>query len=165
MHLLDTNIVSHVIRGDQPRVRDRLQRLPVGMVAISAVTEGELRYGLARRGYPKGLTQRVEALLLRVDILPWDTSVAQTYGRLRAACEAAGTPLAALDMMIASVAQTYGRLRAACEAAGTPLAALDMMIAAHAVCVDATLVSRDRVFARVLSGLKVEAWLDEDEIL
>ncbi len=137
MHLLDTNIVSHVIRGDQPRVRDRLQRLPVGMVAISAVTEGELRYGLARRGYPKGLTQRVEALLLRVDILPWDTSVAQTYGRLRAACEAAGTPLAALDMMIA----------------------------AHAVCVDATLVSRDRVFARVLGGLKVEAWLDEDEIL
>lgn len=133
-HLLDTNIVSHVIRGDEPRVRERLQRLPVGTVAISAVTEGELRYGLARRGHPAGLTQRVEAFLARVDILPWDSAVAQTYGMLRAACEAEGSPLASLDMMIA----------------------------AHALCVDAILVSRDRVFSRVPGGLRVEAWLDPE---
>lgn len=134
MHLLDTNIVSHVIRGDEPRVRERLQRLPVGTVVISAVTEGELRYGLARRGHPSGLMQRVEAFLLRVDILPWDTAVAQAYGTLRTACEASGAPLAALDMMIAS----------------------------HALCVDATLVSRDRAFTRVPCGLRVEAWLEDE---
>lgn len=133
-HLLDTNIVSHVIRGDDPRVRERLQRLPVGTVAISAVTEGELRYGLARRGHPAGLTQRVEAFLVRVDILPWDSAAAQAYGTLRAACESVGATLASLDMMIA----------------------------AHALCVDATLVSRDRAFARVPGGLRVEAWLDAE---
>jgi tRNA(fMet)-specific endonuclease VapC len=97
VNLLNTHIVSHVIRGDEPQVRERLQRLRVGTVAISAVTEGELRYGLARRGHPAGLTQRVEAFLVRVDILPWDTAVAQAYGKLRAACEAVGVTLASLD--------------------------------------------------------------------
>lgn len=136
MHLLDTNIVSHVIRGDEPRIRERLQRLPVGTVVISSVTEGELHYGLARRGHPAGLTQRVEAFLLRVDVLPWDSAVARAYGTLRTACEAAGSPLAALDMMIA----------------------------AHALSVNATLVSRDRAFARIPGAmperLRVEHWLD-----
>jgi len=130
-HLLDTHIVSHVIRGDEPRVRERLQRLPVGTVVISSVTEAELRYGLARRGHPAGLTQRVEAFLL-VDVLPWDTTAARVYGTLRTACETAGAPLAALDMMIAP----------------------------HALSVNATLVSRDRAVARVPGALRVEHWLD-----
>jgi len=131
VHLLDTNIVSHVIRGDEPRVRERLQALAVGTVAISVVTEAELLYGLARRGHPSGLSQRVQAFLVRVDILPWDSAAAQAYATLRPACEAAGTVLAALDMMIA----------------------------AHALSVDATLVTRDRAFARTPGGLRVESWL------
>jgi tRNA(fMet)-specific endonuclease VapC len=132
-HLLDTNIVSHVIRGDEPRVRERLQGLAVGAVVISAVTEAELRYGLARRGHPEGLVQRVQAFLVRVEILPWDSAAAQAYGTMRAACEAAGTVLAALDMMIA----------------------------AHALAANAILVSRDRAFARVGGGLLVESWLED----
>src|SRR3546814_1685799 len=68
-------------------------------IAISAVTEGELLYGLARRSYPAGLTERVRQFLLRVDVLPWDREVARAYADLRASCEARGAPLAPLDMM------------------------------------------------------------------
>jgi tRNA(fMet)-specific endonuclease VapC len=130
-HLLDTNIVSHVIRGDEPYVRQRLAALPMGTAVISAVTEAELQYGLARRGHPAGLTQRVQAFLVRIDVLPWDTEAASAYGGLRAACEAAGVTLAPLDLMIA----------------------------AHARAIGATLVTRDRAFLRVPEGLQVETWL------
>ena len=57
-YLLDTNIASHVIRGDKPRISRRLASLPMDAIAISAVTEGELLYGLARRTYPAALSWR-----------------------------------------------------------------------------------------------------------
>jgi tRNA(fMet)-specific endonuclease VapC len=80
-YLLDTNIASHVIKGDIPAVRERLAVIPVESVAVSAVTEAELRYGVAKRGYPPGLTARVHEFLIRVDVLPpgrrrWRASMA-----------------------------------------------------------------------------------------
>jgi tRNA(fMet)-specific endonuclease VapC len=128
--MLDTNIAGHVIRGDRPKITKRLAQLPIADIVVSSVTEGELLYGLARRGYPKALSERVRQFLLRVDVLPWDHDVTQTYGDMRAACEAKGVSLAALDMMIA----------------------------AHAVAADATLVTRDRAFANVSFSLKVDDW-------
>lgn len=135
LRLLDTNIVSHVIRGDRPEILRRLVDLPMEDIAISSVTEGELAYGLAKRGHPPTLSRRVEQFLLRVDVLPWDSDVARAYGHLRAACEAAGVGLAALDTMIA----------------------------AHAISRDAVLVTRDRAFARVPAPLKSEDWLAGSE--
>ncbi|GGA79363.1 ribonuclease VapC [Brucella endophytica] len=131
--MLDTNIASHIIKGDRPEVIEKLVALPVTDVVISSVTEGELLYGLAKRGYPKALTERVRQFLLRVDVLPWDHQVTQVYGDLRAACEAKGVTLAPLDMMIA----------------------------AHAVAVDATLVTRDRAFTRASAPLKIDNWVNE----
>ncbi len=129
-YLLDTNIASHVIRGDRPQISQRLASIPVEEIAISAVTEGELLYGLARRNYPALLTERVRQFLLRVDILPWDHEVTQTYADLRAACEAKGVPLAPLDMMIA----------------------------AQAIAADAILVTNDKAFSRVPDPLRTENW-------
>ena len=129
-YLLDTNIASHVIRGDVPGVRERLVALPVHNVAISAVTRGDLTYGLAKRGSPAALGALIHEFLVRVEVLPWT----------------------------AEVADVYGRLRASCEARGVSLGALDMMIAAHAVAADAVLVTRDRAFSRVEGGLKLEDW-------
>lgn len=130
--LLDTNIASHVIKGDRREIIDRLITLPIEDIAISAVTEAELLYGLAKRGYPKALSERVRQFLLRVDVLPWDHDVTQTYGDLRAACETKGITLAPLDMMIA----------------------------AHAAAIDATLVTRDKAFARVSHVLRIEDWTE-----
>jgi tRNA(fMet)-specific endonuclease VapC len=129
-YLLDTNIASHVIRGDGPRVRERLVALPVHSVAISAVTQGELMYGLAKRGNPAALSALVHEFLIRVEVLPWTSEVANVYGELRASCGARGVSLGALDMMIA----------------------------AQAVAADAILATRDRAFLHVKSGLKIEDW-------
>jgi tRNA(fMet)-specific endonuclease VapC len=130
--MLDTNIASHVIKGDQLEISRRLVSLPMEDIVISSVTEGELLYGLAKRGYPKALSERVRQFLLRVDVLPWDHDVTRTYGDLRAACEAKGVTLAPLDMMIA----------------------------AHAVATDATLVTRDKAFARVPGSLRIDDWAE-----
>jgi tRNA(fMet)-specific endonuclease VapC len=128
--MLDTNIASHIIKGDQPEIIKRLATLPMEGIVISSVTEGELLYGLAKRGYPKVLSERVRQFLLRVDVLPWDHDVTRTYGDLRAACEAKGVTLAPLDMMIA----------------------------AHAVATEATLVTRDKAFKRVSEPLRIDDW-------
>ncbi len=130
-YLLDTNIASHVIRGDRPDICRRLVSLPMEEIAISAVTEGELLHGLSKRNYPAILTERVRQFLLRVDVLPWDRDAARAYADLRASCEAKGVP---------------------------PLGSFDMMIAAHAVAVGAVLVTKDKAFSRVPDPLKIENW-------
>ncbi len=130
LYMLDTNIASHIIKGDIPLVRERLVAVPIQRVVISSVTLAELRYGLAKRGYPKGLAARVHEFLIRVKILAWDKDVALLYGDLRAKCETAGVTLSPLDLMIA----------------------------AHAQAVNAVLVTGDKVFTRVPDRLPIENW-------
>ena len=72
-YLLDTNIASYIIKGNIPAVRRRLLRVPMAQVAISTVTEGELRYGVARRPEAAQLQRIVEEFVLRVALLPWDS--------------------------------------------------------------------------------------------
>ena len=67
--LLDTNIVSHVLKG-HPEVTRRLVATPMALLCISAVTAGELQFGLAKRPQARRLRAAVEAFLLRVDVLP-----------------------------------------------------------------------------------------------
>ena len=129
-YMLDTNIASHVIKGDIPEIREKLVSVPMHNVVISSVTQAELLYGLAKRSYPKGLSVRVHEFLIRVDILPWNHDAATVYGDFRARCEAAGITLSPLDMMIA----------------------------AHANAVDAILVTRDKAFSRIPEGLRIENW-------
>lgn len=128
-YMLDTNIASYMLRGGNPALSRRLAAVPMASVCISAVTQGELLYGLARRPGSRGLAQAVRELLSRLEVLAWDEAVATRYGVLRA------------------------RL----EMAGQPLGSLDALIAAHAVASDTRLVTNDRAFARV-PGLVVEDW-------
>ncbi|MBV9509139.1 MAG: type II toxin-antitoxin system VapC family toxin [Caulobacteraceae bacterium] len=130
VYLLDTNIASHIIKGDRPEILDRLVAVPMSDIAISAVTEAELLYGLARRGRPAALAERVGQFMLRVDVLDWDRPAAAAYADLRVQCERRGVSLAPFDMMIA----------------------------AQALSADATLVTRDRAFLHVQGDLRVEDW-------
>jgi tRNA(fMet)-specific endonuclease VapC len=120
-HLLDTNIASYIIKGNVPSVDRWLAKVPVADVFISAVTEAELRYGVARRTSATRLETLVEDFLLTVTILPWDSEAAKQYGRLRATLEREGRPMGNLDMMIG----------------------------AHALAVGAVLVTNDRAFSRI----------------
>jgi tRNA(fMet)-specific endonuclease VapC len=128
-YLLDTNIASCVIKGNIPAVRRRIVRVPMAQLAISTVTEGELRYGLARRPDATRLQTIVEEFLVRVVIVPWDSEAAQHYGKIRTALEREGRPMGSLDMMIG----------------------------AHALSLGAVLVTNDRAFKRI-KNLSVEDW-------
>ena len=127
-YVLDTCTASYAINKKNAIVDDHLARVPMTKLAISAVTEGELRYGLARRASIP-LQSIMERFLLAVTVLPWDSNAAREYGELRAALERDG--------------RTIG--------------SLDMMIAAHALALGAILVSSDSAFRRI-KRLKVEDW-------
>jgi tRNA(fMet)-specific endonuclease VapC len=141
-YLLDTNIASHIIKGDLPRVRERLVAVPMHSVAVSVVTQAELLYGVAKRGHPQGLATRVREFLARVSVRPWNAEVAEVYGDLRCQCEKAGVPLAPMDMLIAAHAKTL-ELTAA-QTGDT-----------------AVLITRDRAFWRVPGGLALDDWSAE----
>jgi len=106
--MLDTNMASYVIKGLHPEIRERLLAVPANNIVVSAVTQGELLYGLARKNHPVALAKLVHEFLYRVDTLPWDEPVAAVYGNLRASCSISGITLGALDMMIAAHAAASG---------------------------------------------------------
>lgn len=126
--MLDTNTVSHIMRG-HPAVTARLTAAPIASLCISAITEGELLFGLARRPQATRLQRVVEEFLRRMDVLPWDRTSAARYGTTRAALQARGLVLSPLDLLIA----------------------------AHAQSVDAVLVRSDRTFRQV-EDLAWEDW-------
>ena len=128
-YLLDTNTASYVIKGNFPRVRERLLKVPMAEVGISVVTEAELRFGVARRPEATTLKKVVEEFLLRVEVLPWTSESAQHYARIRAALEKEGEPMGNLDLMIA----------------------------AQAMAAEAVLITHDQVF-RLVKHLKVDDW-------
>jgi len=130
LYMLDTNVVSHIMQGRDKALLQRLAAVPVGRVVISSVTLAELEYGLHRRGQPARLRNALTEFLLRVEVLAWDEPVARRYGELCAKLEAQGINFS--DM--------------------------DMMIAAHAACLDANLVSRDRAFEQIPDHLRLEVW-------
>jgi|SRR5581483_5597502 len=97
-------MASYVIKGNFPRVRERLLKVPMTEVGISSVTEAELRFGVAKRPDAGKLKVAVEEFLIRVETLPWDSEAAKHYAAVRAALEKDGTPMGNMDMMIASQA-------------------------------------------------------------
>jgi len=88
--LLGTNIASCIIKGNSPAVDRRLVKVAMADLAISTVTEGELRFGAARLPQATRLHNMIEDFLLRVAILPWDSDAAQQCGQLRASLEREG---------------------------------------------------------------------------
>ncbi len=127
-YMLDTNTVSHLMK-EHPAVTRRVVGVPMASLCISAITEGELFFGLAKRPDAKRLHIAMGELLRRVDVLPWDRIIAERYGTVRA------------DM----------------ERRGKILAPLDLLIAAHALDADTTLVTNDKAFGQI-HGLYVEDW-------
>jgi tRNA(fMet)-specific endonuclease VapC len=130
MYLLDTHILSDLIRHPQGVVAARIADIGEDAIATSIIVASELRYGAERRASER-LTAKVEELLTLLPILPLKEDADVQYGRLRT------------DL----------------ERRGHPISANDMLIAAHALTLDATLVTDNvREFERV-SGLKIENWL------
>jgi tRNA(fMet)-specific endonuclease VapC len=108
VYLLDTNIVSFALRSGAPLVVERLAATPRDRVAISVVTEMELRFGVAKAG--GRYARPVDTLLQTVRSLPITSDVARTYAKVRSVLEKKGQPLGALDTIIAAHALTLGAI-------------------------------------------------------
>ena len=107
-YMLDTNICSYVLRSRPPSVKARFEAAEPGALAVSTVVLAELLYGAARHPTAVAIRGEIADLVSRLTVIPWDEAAAEHYGDLRAALEKAGTPLGAMDMMIAAHARSLG---------------------------------------------------------
>jgi tRNA(fMet)-specific endonuclease VapC len=120
--MLDTNMVSYIVKGRSRLARARLLALQGDDIAcISSITEAEIRYGLARKPEATALKALMDGFLAGIQVLPWGREEAEAYGQIRA------------DL----------------EKSGKSLGNMDMMIAAHAVATGAVLVTNDKGFGQV----------------
>lgn len=130
LYMLDTNTISYLIRGKSPAIKKRLQQVSMSHVCISAITEAELLRGVLMKPEATMLSKLINAFLLRVEVLPWNSEVAASYARFRALCEKEGKSLGNMDMLVAS----------------------------HAVAVNATLISNDKAFYQLSHYISLEDW-------
>ncbi|MDH2430985.1 type II toxin-antitoxin system VapC family toxin [Pokkaliibacter sp. MBI-7] len=129
-YLLDTNIISDVIRHPNGSAAQRIEHIGPKEIFTSIIVAAELRYGCAKKGSAQ-LQARVDSLLATIPVLPLD----------------------------APTDAKYGSIRAELEAAGQPIGMNDLLIAAHAHALGLTLVTDNtREFSRI-RGLSVENWL------
>ncbi len=128
-YLLDTTTVAFHIRRSSARLRSRLRHVAIERVALSVVTEMEVRYGLARNPALR-IAPLVETFLSGIAILP----------------------------LTSEVTREYARVRSELQQAGTSLGPLDLMIGAHALSLGATLITSDVSGFGRIAGLRCEDW-------
>lgn len=131
-YLLDTNTVSHLMRAN-PVALAHLNHIGTSRVFISAITDAEIRYGLAKNPAAIRLRHAVEELWARVTVLDFTAKTAKIYGALRAQLEISGMPMSPLDTLIATTALEHNNPA------------------------DMVLVTNDHAFSRV-TELLVEDW-------
>lgn len=108
-YLLDTNIVSDLVRHPRGSVAARLREVGDTQVATSIVVAAELRYGAAKKHSPR-LTTQLEIVLGALAVLPFETPADIIYGDLRHRLESAGRPIGGNDLLIASQAIALGHI-------------------------------------------------------
>jgi tRNA(fMet)-specific endonuclease VapC len=128
--MLDTSIISDLIRNPQGKAAKRIAKVGEGNVCTSIIVAAELRYGCAKSG-SKRLLKAVEDLLSEITVLPFDVPADAEYGGIRSELEAAGKPIGGNDLLIA----------------------------AHACAVGAAIVTANIGEFKRVRGLNVENWL------
>jgi tRNA(fMet)-specific endonuclease VapC len=128
--MLDTNIISDLIKSPQGKAAKRIARAGEDNICTSIIVAAELRYG-AEKKRSKRLLKAVEDILGEINVLPFDVPADAAYGRIRSQLEVAG--------------KTIGNN--------------DMLIAAHANTIGATIVTANAGEFKRIGGLNVENWL------
>jgi len=104
-HLLDTSIYSERIKPHpSPGVVHRWSRMGDQALAISAICEAELRFGLERRNSERLWLEYCHYLENRIRLLPVDKPVADIFGKLKSELERKGRPRADFDLFVAATA-------------------------------------------------------------
>jgi tRNA(fMet)-specific endonuclease VapC len=105
--MLDTNIVSDLVRNPAGKVAKKIRKVGVDAICISVITAAKLRFGCAKRGLPR-LTYAVDQLLGELNSLPFDDPAAIEYAAIRWSLEQAGKPIGPNDLLIAAHARALG---------------------------------------------------------
>ena len=130
-YLLDTNICSYILKNRPASVKQKFDEVGASHLCTSSVVLAELYYGAARHPKSVIIRKEIDDFVSRLVVVAWDEQAANHYGAIRAALEKAGTPVGAMDMLIA----------------------------AHARSMKATLVTNNlREFERI-DGLTVQNWV------
>jgi tRNA(fMet)-specific endonuclease VapC len=129
-YLLDTNICIYIIKKRPEIVLERFRELTLGSVGISAITLAELEFGIRKSGSPDRNLEALNQFLVPLDIKDFDYNATIEYGKVRASLEKAGTPIGPLDTLIA----------------------------AHALSLNATLVTNNEKEFNRVTGLKIDNW-------
>jgi tRNA(fMet)-specific endonuclease VapC len=130
-YLLDTNIISELVKHPRGQIFTKIQSVGEATICTSIIVACELRFGARKKNSPQ-LTQKIEAILDSLEILPL------TY----------------------PVEQYYAEIRTHLEQQGTPIGGNDLLIAAHALSLNLTVITNNvREFSRV-PNLKLENWLN-----
>jgi len=106
-YLLDTNIVSDLVRHPQGRIAERISKVGEAQVCTSIIVAAELRYGATKKGSSR-LTTQLETVLSALDVLPFEAPADATYGLIRTRLEQTGQPIGGNDLLIASQAVALG---------------------------------------------------------
>jgi tRNA(fMet)-specific endonuclease VapC len=133
-YLLDTNIVSDLVRNPQGKVARQVRTVGEKNICTSIIVAAELRYGADKKGSPR-LSSQLDAVLGALEVLPFEAPA-------DASCEL---------------------LRSRLEKRGTPIGGNDLLIAAQALALGYVIVTdNEREFSRV-EGLRVQNWLRSRE--
>lgn len=130
MFLLDTNVLSAMVRDPQGAVAEHIARVGETNVCTSIVVAAELRYGAAKRGSAR-LTQQLDVILTAMDVVPFESPMDRVYADVRTALEQRGRPIGGNDLIIA----------------------------AQALALDAVLVTDNVKEFEQVPGLKIENWV------
>lgn len=106
-YLLDTNIVSDLVRHPQGSIAEHIRRVGEAQVCTSIIVAAELRYGAEKKGSQR-LTAQLEAVLGALDVVPFEMPADTTYGLIRSRLERAGQPIGGNDLLIAAQAVALG---------------------------------------------------------
>ena len=129
-YLLDTNILSDLIKHPAGTVAQQIATVGEAAVCTSIVVACELRYGGAKKS-STALSEKIEQLLSMIDVLPLE----------------------------ADADREYGMIRSSLEKVGATIGANDMLIAAHALSQSLTLITGNTSEFSRINGLKLENWL------
>lgn len=106
-YMLDTNIVSDMIRNPAGKVVRHITQIGDQGLAVSVIAAAELRFGAAKRGSAK-LRERIEAMLETLPTIAFEPPADTEYASIRADLEEAGTPIGPNDLLIAAHARALG---------------------------------------------------------
>jgi tRNA(fMet)-specific endonuclease VapC len=106
--MLDTNICIYIIKQQPAAVLQRFLEYQIGDIGISSITLSELRYGVAKSAHQEKNAKALDEFITPLEVVSFDEKAAHVYGEIRATLEKAGTPIGAMDMLIAAHAVSLG---------------------------------------------------------